>query len=424
MLKALIGRVLGRSALPERMTYEMARDALETHAREARRALAQRTDVEPEVLYYLAGDESTEVRRLVAANPATPQHANKLLASDFDANVRCELARKIGRIVPGLDSRETQRVRDIAIEIMETLASDHLPRVRSILADEIKSSTRVPAQIVRRLAHDLELIVSAPVLEYSPLLSDDDLLEIIAGARVEGAMTAIARRRAVSVPVSDAIVATLDVPAVAALLTNANAQIREETLDLIIDHASEIIPWHQPVVLRPGLSVRAIRRIAGFVAASLLETLEKRTGLDADTAVFLRARMRDRLAEESLAQEQIAEEARAALSVRDASANGTLDDAFLCNAAESNARILVVQALALRAGVPVAIVNRILSSRSGKAITALVWKAGFSARAAMKVQSFCAHLSPAQTIMARDGSDYALSPDEMAWHLKYFGATV
>src|SRR5260221_555852 len=78
--------------------------------------------------------------------------------------------------------------------------------------------------------------VAAPIAEYSPLLSDDDLLEIIKGGVV---IDAVARRAAVSERVADAVVASSNLPAVAALLANTNAQLREETLDAIIDQAGE-----------------------------------------------------------------------------------------------------------------------------------------------------------------------------------------
>ena len=187
---------------------------------------------------------------------------------------------------------------------MERLANDALPRVRAILAEEIKSARDVPAHIVKRLAHDVELIVSAPVLEYSPLLSDDDLIEIIAGARVEGKLAAIARRAIVGAGVSDAIVATLDVSAVAALLANPNAQIREDTLDRVLESAAEVEAWHLPVVLRADLSLRAVRRIAGFVASSLLEQLQ--TALATSTKKHRRCsrkRVRERIEVESLTED-------------------------------------------------------------------------------------------------------------------------
>ena len=55
--------------------------------------------------------------RRMDANPSTPQQANKLLCADNDEDVRCELARKIGRLVPGMEDGETNRVRDLAIAV-------------------------------------------------------------------------------------------------------------------------------------------------------------------------------------------------------------------------------------------------------------------------------------------------------------------
>jgi uncharacterized protein (DUF2336 family) len=153
------------------MSYEQARAALETHAHNARRYLAGRPDVEPEILYYLANDESVLVRRLVAANPSTPPRANKILSGDTDEEVRCELARKVGRQIAECDASLTPRGLVLAVEILERLAQDPVARVRAILAGEVKASAHVPVHIVEVLARDSELIVRAPVLAHSPLLS-------------------------------------------------------------------------------------------------------------------------------------------------------------------------------------------------------------------------------------------------------------
>ncbi len=422
MLKRLLDKLTVKAPDERPMTYEEARASLETHAHNSRMFLAGRPDVEPEILYYLATDDAVEVRRLVAANPATPQQANKILTDDSDEDVRCELARKIARLVPGLDPYEASRIHELAIEVMERLARDSLPRVRAILAEEIKSSNRVPAQIVKQLAQDLELIVCAPVLEYSPLLSDQDLIEIVACARVEGSLAAIARRPAVSSPVSDAIVASLDVSAIAALLANPNAQIREEALDRVIEGATEVEAWHQPVVVRADLSMRAVRRIASFVGAALLRQLCERGGLDEETATHLNKRVRERLESGALNDEGGAAEAKAQAAVQEALASGTLDDEFVLAAADEGDRRIVAFALAALANIPKAIVDRILVSQSGKAITALVWRAKLSMRVAVKVQATVARLPGTKMVMAREGVHFPLSQEEMTWHMTYFGA--
>src|SRR5690606_31749896 len=98
-----------------------------------RASLARRADARPEMLFYLADDPSPEVRRAIAQNPATPAQADLLLAQDADEEVRCQLARKIARLIPDLNETERARVRDLAIETLETLAQDQLPRVRAIV---------------------------------------------------------------------------------------------------------------------------------------------------------------------------------------------------------------------------------------------------------------------------------------------------
>ncbi|MBI1211769.1 MAG: DUF2336 domain-containing protein [Alphaproteobacteria bacterium] len=420
MLKRLLARVTGADT-PHKMSYEEARTALETHAHKARLFLSKQTEVEPEILYYLATDDSPDVRRNVAANSSTPHKADHILTRDTDDEVRCELAKKIGRLVPGLGHDEAHRVRELAIEVMERLANDALPRVRAILAEEIKAAQNVPAHIVKRLARDVELIVSAPILEYSPLLSDDDLIEIIAGARVEGQLAAIARRASVGAKVSDAIVATLDVSAIAALLANPNAQIREDTLDQVVESAAEVEAWHLPVVLRADLSLRAVRRIAGFVSSSLIEQLQQRSDLDDETASMLSKRVRERIEVEKLSEDSEAADNAAAVAVQEAMAEGRLDDEFVLTAVDANDRRLVAFALAALAKVPKPTVDRILMSQSGKAITALIWRCGLSMRAAVKIQTTLAHLTTAKMILAREGVDFPMPAEEMAWHLRFFG---
>ena len=420
MLNRLIRKISGRR-LPEELDYTAARDALETHSLGARRELAEREDVDPEILYYLASDEKSEVRSLVAANPVTPRQADKILADDTDDEVRCELARKIARILPDLGPGTGDKLREMTIEVLESLAQDQLPRVRQILAEEIRGSDLVPRGIIQSLARDLELIVAAPILQYSPLLSDDDLKEIIASTQVTGAIEAVANRQAVSQDVSDAVVATFDVPAVAALLANPNAQIREETLDRIIDDAEEIEAWHRPLVMRPDLSVRAVRRIASFVAVSLLEILSERSGLEEDVADELRRRVRERIqADENSELDDHGQEDHAAAVVEEVRKEGKLNDEFVSDAALDGKWHIAVQALAVLSECPKELISRILQSRSPKSISAITWKAGLGMRTAVKLQTL-AQVPHTDILNAKDGREYPLSAEELAWHLDCFG---
>ncbi|MES2293137.1 MAG: DUF2336 domain-containing protein [Pseudomonadota bacterium] len=422
MKKAVSGRN-PYAPMPEResMDPRAALDILETRARESEDYIIRNADVGSAVFEYLAEYGAPATRQAVAANPATPARINHLLADDSAEEVRAELAVKIARLMPGLEARGNAETVALTIATLETLAQDTAVKVRAILADEIKHLNCVPRDVALRLARDIEELVAAPILEYSPLLSDTDLIEIIAGGQVQQILTAIARRHPLGENVSDALVQSLDVPAVAALLVNSDARIRKETLDRIVEEAETIESWHLPLVLRADLSARAIRRIGSFVGASLLEQLVARGDLSDATRAHLNRRLRGRL-EQGGDAESSAESA--AQIVASAKAGGTLDDSFVENAAFSGNRETVTLALAALAQVPEATVRKILSQRGAKPLVALVWRAHLSMRTAFKIQTSVMKLTGRELLPARGGINFPLSKEEMRWHLAYFDIPV
>ncbi|MDP6708860.1 MAG: DUF2336 domain-containing protein [Alphaproteobacteria bacterium] len=411
MLKKLFGRHDGSAGTE--VTYENQRQMIQAPNAEVRHGVASSPHARPEVLYYLVDDEAPEVRRAVAQNPATPMQAAVALSEDEDDLVRCELARKIGRLIPDLPEDERDRTRDVALQVLETLARDQLARVRQILSETIRSSDQVPRRVVRRLAQDVEAIVAAPVLEYSPLLDDADLREIIAAGSASEALQAIARRANLSEAVTDDVVATFDAAAVATLLANESAQIREETLDTIIDSAAEMEAWHEPLVMRPELSIRAMRRISGFVASALIEILATYHDIDDGFRRELRDKVQHRLdGDDGEADGTIAQ------TVEELNAQNALDDDALQSAIENGQRDFAVQALSLKSGLAPPTVDRILATKDGKTITSLAWKAGLSMRTAMMVQTGIARVPPPKMLHARNGTDYPLSPSDMEWQIE------
>ncbi len=374
----------------------------------------------PEELCYLAGSKDPAVRKAVAANPGTPPQANRLLSEDPDAEVRSELARKIGRLLADLTPDELATLSAFTVATLERLAEDELPRVRSLLAEEIKALSTVPKPVIDRLARDVDAIVAAPVLEYSPLLSDDDLIEIVSAATVERIISAVARRQNLSEEVADAVVATLEIPAIAALLANPSARIREKTMQRIAAHAMSTEMLHAPMVMRADLSTRVMRRIAGFVSIELLEQLQKRSGLDDETRAYLRRRLQVRLKEIPRPEASSAAEFAHA-EVQKRHANGCLDDSFIIQAAQSGWRDAVEEALAVLAGVERTEVARILGTPNGWPVVSLCWAAGLGMRTAYEIQLHVLHLPPTEVIAARHGVDFPLIPRDMEMLLATMG---
>ncbi len=410
--------------------YEKAKSIASAGDKAARRKLAGRGDVPPEVLYFLAEDPEPEVRRAIAINLATPMQADLLLAGDIDEEVRFGLAGKIARLVPGLTEKAQERLADQTIELIETLARDELPRIRVILAEALAEVTGAPppeiTRIVRRLAADEVLDVAAPVLERSVLLSDEDLLEIINGGPPQGALSAISRRASVAQSVADVIAAGDDREAIAELLANPSAQIREETLDSIVDRAPEVESWHAPLVRRPKLSPSSALRIAAFVADTLLEALRRREDLDSETASAIEKAVHRRLENAAPAPvgraggEDVDEERPIDKAAR-LNAAGQLDETLVAQSVASGNRRFVNAALAVLGDLPLDIVREIVASESAKAVTALAWKAGLSMRFAVELQMRHAGIQPKSLLYARDGFEFPLSDEDMTWQIEFFG---
>lgn len=415
MLKTLLDRISGSKS------YEEQRSALEADGAKERLRLARREDTKPEILYYLADDNAPEVRRAIASNRSTPRQADVKLVQDGDDEVRYQLADKIGCLVPELSAEQREKAEALTITVLRELAADQLPRVRAIISEHLKSADGVPKDIVLQLARDLELIVAAPVLEFSPLLSDQDLLEIIAAGRESGALSAIAKRRGLGADVAEAVAQSLDTKVVAALLANDSAQLREDTLDMIIDNAAAVEPWHKPLVKWPSLSDSAIRRIAGFVATSLVETLCSRNDIDADTAIELSKAVREGIRPDEADGKEAApapDDGGGRNAAAELFKDGRLGDDTLQAAIEKSDRDFIIHAIALKSGIPDDVVNDAIDGANPRTVTALSWKAGFSMRTAMQLQLRVARVRPKSVLNARDGIDYPLSEAELEQQLK------
>jgi uncharacterized protein (DUF2336 family) len=392
------------------MDYEQAKLLSADPDARRRRTVAQQPDAKPEILFYLADDADADVRRAVAENRSTPRQADLFLTGDQDESVRARLAAKITALVPEFAAEEREKIRALSHQVLETLARDQAVKVRQIVAEALKDSVDAPPAVIQKLARDIEIQVSGPILEHSPLLTDEDLLEIISHGPIRGALTAIANRRQLSDKLSDGVASAAlatsaaEPGSVRKLLQNKSAQIREDTLDRILDQAAKVPAWHEPLVERPILPMKAIKRLAAFVSNTLLEALQQRPDLDAATAKDVAKAVRRRLEAEGAA----------------ASDKPPVGEVAIVAAIGAGRQDAVAAALARDAGLPPAIVDAVLASRSAKAVTALAWRAKLSMRQALQLQLRIAHIPPTAVLNPRGGTDYPLTPAEMEWQLALF----
>lgn len=372
------------------------------------------------LLYFLARDPSVTVRAAVAMNTHTPAPAEAVLANDADDRVRAVLGRKLALIASGLGERGQVRLERVVRALLTSLVLDEAERVRAMIADILKDLPSAPQDIIQQLARDTAITVSEPIIRFSPLLTESDLLALLAAPPCPGTRSAVARRAGLSQAVSDAVVATASSDAICDLLRNHSAEIREATLDLLIANAVDNRAWHEPLVRRPGLSRSSMRALSLIVADHLIRLLAERPGLGPEFEAELRARLSDKLASQQN-DNRIPESPVTTLieEVRRLEREGKLCEGALTQAIRSGEEHLVVAIMAVAADVTSSVVERAVSLRSAKGLVSLIWRAGFSMRTAVAVQVLLARLPPRGVITATTNGGFPLTADEMRWQLEF-----
>lgn len=156
---------------------------------------------------------------------------------------------------------------------MIMLLDDPSPLVRGALAQVFASAQKAPPIVVHALAAD-QPEVALPVLSRSPLLSDEDLVDLFATAPPESQM-AIAGRAMLSPPVAAAIAEVGTPQACLALLENPDADIAVFSIDRIVERFGHLSAIRESLVSRPDLPMatrqsllaKLSQTLAGFVTA-------------------------------------------------------------------------------------------------------------------------------------------------------------
>jgi len=418
-MKKLLDRFLSGGGGKE-FTYEEARELARHADPNIRRQLADHKDTKPEILYFLTDDPSAEVRSAIAKNESAPHQADLRLAKDDDETVRGNLAEKIAQLAPHLTSIDQDKVKAMAYQALDILARDQVTRVRQIISETLKDVAGAPPDVIRTLAWDAEIVVSGPVLEFSPVLSDEDLIEIITHGTATGQLSAISRRQTVSESVVDVLVETADEDAIGLLLANKSAQIREETLDKVIAQASDVESWHSPLIARPHLSFGAAKKLASFIADNLLNEMTQLVSFSPAMMDEIRSVVEKRIdgTGGKVSGEQNATPLEAAyLEVQKLAGVNELHESSVLAATKNGQREFVIAALALRADLRPIVIEKAFRNKTAKGIIAAVWKAGFSAKTAEIIQRDVAKLT-ADTILVADNGNFPMSEGDLEWQFE------
>jgi len=219
----------------------------------------------------------------------TQEDVNKLL-SDPSPDVRAKMAGKIARNFDAGDLSAKEL--ELAEKIFHVMIKDAEVRVREALAVNLKESSKLSHDLAITMARDVEQ-VALPILQFSEVLNDQDLIEIIA-SQSEEKQVAIANRATVSENVSGILVDTGNEKAVTTLIGNDGAKISEQSLQKAVSELGQKEAVQEAMVNRANLPVTVAERLVTLVSDKLTGALISHHALadDAVTELVLQTRER------------------------------------------------------------------------------------------------------------------------------------
>lgn len=176
----------------------------------------------------------------------------------------------------------TERQRRVAEGILEIMARDVEQNVREALSRQVKSCPFLPHTLAMTLADDIES-VSLPMIQFSSVLSEIDLISIIDTGNVNK-QVAVAKRKSVSQRVSERLVDTENETVVGTLLANDGADISERSYVKV----ATTFPGNEKIQAlmadRPSLPLSVIERLISSVTVELRERIVNRHDFPAELA--------------------------------------------------------------------------------------------------------------------------------------------
>jgi len=284
------------------------------------------------------------------------------------AGERAEATRALARAWLISDLSEDDRAAAEGALLM--LLDDASPLVRRAMAEVFSRSVDAPAAIVQALAVD-QPSVSLPILEFSPLLIDADLVDIVATGNDE-TQCAIARRISLPASVCAAIAEVGTASAALELIENPYAELAPFSWDRIVERHGHLAAIREAMLVLEGLPAATRYALVTKLSDTLAQFVVARNWLSADRAGRIATEARDRSTVHIAARSQGVEMEGLVHHLR---ATGHLTAGLILRALLSGNIDLFHCALAELSGLPIARVSALLHDRGRASLQALLIKA-------------------------------------------------
>lgn len=163
----------------------------------------------------------------------------------------------------GLNERE----RDLMREILRRLTRDVEMAIRIALAERLSEDTTAPHDLILLLVDD-SIEVARPLILNSPLLTESDVLRLIAEAGL-GHQEAVAARPHIGEAVTEALSHSEHESVLMALVRNVTARISSSSYETLVQKSRAITRLQEPLVRRPDLPPELATKMCEWVSDAL-----------------------------------------------------------------------------------------------------------------------------------------------------------
>ena len=148
---------------------------------------------------------------------------------------------------------------------------------RAIMAERLQECGKLPKEIVLTMAQDIMIEIAGPILRYSPILNEKDLLKLIEGTNDKKRLLAIAQRDPLSEKITDALFKKEMAVINMAILSNIGSEISDKTYLELLKEGSKVNQETIQAIVDKGLvSVVVAEKLLFCVEGDAKATLDEK----------------------------------------------------------------------------------------------------------------------------------------------------
>ncbi len=189
------------------------------------------------------------------------------LAANPQGTTREEIFLAVASLYRVQGTHLNARERDLMREILRRLAGDVEMAIRIALAERLADDASAPHDLILLLADD-KIEIARPLILRSPLLTEADVLQMIAEYG-EAHHVAIASRSNIGEPVSEALSKSNAEPVLTALVRNVTAKISSGVFETLVEKSRQIASLQDPLARREDLPPVLATKMSEFVSETL-----------------------------------------------------------------------------------------------------------------------------------------------------------